>query len=96
MWAYLAAYKTPHDDESAQEQRVHIDYPILADRVLGLGRAPSVRLQRALAPRPAGGMAARCDRVLVWAHWMWFMVPHGALRLHHAARSRTLRARRGA
>ena len=24
MWAYLAAYKTPHDDADAQEQRVHV------------------------------------------------------------------------
>jgi hypothetical protein len=25
MWAYLAAYKSPHDDPDAQERRVHID-----------------------------------------------------------------------
>jgi hypothetical protein len=80
MWAYLAAYKSPHDDPEAQEQRVHIDYPILADRALGLGELPSVRLQRALArggPRLAEWGVA--DRVLVWAHWMWFMVPHGTV-----------------
>jgi hypothetical protein len=80
MWAYLAAYKFPHDDPDAQRARVHVDYPIRADRVLGLGELPSVRLQRAFAsggPSPADWRML--DRVLVWAHWSWFMVPHGSL-----------------
>lgn len=80
MWAYVAAYKTPHDDARAQEQRVHIRYPIVADRVLGLGELPSLRLQRALARSgPQGPQWRTLDRVLVWAHWSWFMVPHAAL-----------------
>ncbi len=80
MWAYVSAYKTPHDDEAAQEQRVHVRYPIAADRVLGLGQLPTVRLQRALARSGPGGPRWRAlDRVLVWAHWSWFLVPHGAL-----------------
>ncbi len=80
MWAYLYAYKSPHDDPDAQRARVHVDYPIVADRVLGLGELPTVRLQRAFA---AGGASAAdwsaLDRVLVWAHWSWFLVPHGSL-----------------
>jgi hypothetical protein len=80
MWAYLAAYKSPHDDPDAQERRVHIDYPILADRLLGMGELPTLRLQRALAKRgPDGPEWQVRDRVLVWAHWAWFMVPHGSL-----------------
>jgi membrane-associated phospholipid phosphatase len=80
MWAYLAAYKSPHDDPVAQERRVRIDYPILADRALGFGELPTVRLQRALARRgPDGPEWQSLDRVLVWAHWVWFMVPHGSL-----------------
>lgn len=80
MWAYLAAYKTPHDDADAQQQRVHINYPIVADRVLGLGELPSVRLQGALARNGAQGPEWRAlDRILVWAHWSWFLVPHGTL-----------------
>lgn len=80
MWAYLAAYKTPHDDEQAQEQRVHIRYPIVGDRLLGLGELPTVRLQRALARRDGQAPVWRgLDRVLVWAHWSWFAVPHVAL-----------------
>ena len=59
---------------------MHIDYPIVADRVLGLGELPSLRLQRALAREgPDGAEWGVLDRVLVWAHWMWFMVPHGSL-----------------
>jgi PAP2 superfamily protein len=80
MWAYLAAYKTPHDDPDQQERRVLVDYPIAIDRVLGLGELPTVRLQRAFARvGPDGPRWRLLDRVLVWAHWSWFMVPHGAL-----------------
>ncbi len=80
MWAYLAAYKSPHDDPLHQERRVRIDYPIAIDRALGLGELPTVRLQRALAKvGPDGPQWRALDRVLVWAHWSWFMVPHGGL-----------------
>ncbi len=85
MWAYLAAYKSPNDDEAAQERRVLVDYPIAVDRVLGLGELPTVRLQRRLAlddrrsRRSAIGQWRLGDRVLVWAHWLWFLVPHGTL-----------------
>jgi membrane-associated phospholipid phosphatase len=90
MWAYLAAYKSPHDDPAAQERRVHVGYPIRADRVLGLGELPSTRLQRALAREgPNGAQWSALDRVLVWAHWSWFIVPHGSvayLLLRHRSR----------
>jgi PAP2 superfamily len=80
MWAYLVAYKSPHDDPAAQERRVRIEYPIVADRAMGFGELPTVRLQRALARRGSVGPEWRAlDRVLVWAHWAWFMVPHGSL-----------------
>jgi hypothetical protein len=75
MWAYLAAYKTPHDDPAVQRGRVLVDYPIVADRALGLGELPTVRLQRAFAKE----RWRLGDRVLVWAHWLWFAVPHSAL-----------------
>jgi membrane-associated phospholipid phosphatase len=80
MWAYLAAYKSPHDDPQAQERRTHFRYPIVADRALGLGELPTVRLQRALARQGSDGAEWRTlDRTLVWAHWSWFMVPHGTV-----------------
>jgi membrane-associated phospholipid phosphatase len=90
MWAYVAAYKSPHDDPDAQERRTHFAYPIVADRALGLGELPTVRLQRALARQGANGPEWRAlDRLLVWAHWSWFMVPHGTVAyilLRHPAR----------
>jgi membrane-associated phospholipid phosphatase len=80
MLAYLCAYKSPHDDPQALERRVQVRYPIAVDRVLGLGELPTVRLQRALARHGAQGPEWRAvDRVLVWTHWVWFMVPHGSL-----------------
>ena len=66
MWAYLAAYKTPHDDAGAQARRVHVDYPIVADRILGLGELPSTppaaraRPQRARTAR-AGARSTACS-----------------------------------
>jgi membrane-associated phospholipid phosphatase len=80
MWAYVAAYKSPNDDPRIQEERVRIDYPIDVDRVLGLGELPTVRLQRALHDLgPDGPRFRRLDKILVWTHWVWFMVPHGSL-----------------
>lgn len=76
MWAYIAAYKAPHDDERSQTERVHLDYPIVCDRVLGLGQLPTLRLQRALAHRDRW---TNVDRALVWTHWIWFLVPHTSL-----------------
>ncbi|MGI8801939.1 MAG: phosphatase PAP2 family protein [Solirubrobacteraceae bacterium] len=76
MWAYLAAYKLPNADAQALEDRVHIDYPVTVDRLLGLGRLPSVRLQRALA---AGPEFRSYDKALAWTHWVWFAVPHTTL-----------------
>jgi membrane-associated phospholipid phosphatase len=80
MWAYMAAYKSPHDDPGQQARRVHVDYPIAIDRALGLGELPTVRLQHRLARvGPEGPRWRTLDRALVWAHWSWFMVPHGTL-----------------
>jgi membrane-associated phospholipid phosphatase len=76
MYAYLAAYKMPNDDAAALERRVHIDYPIRADRLIGLGELPTVRLQRALHP---DGYFRGSEKVLVWAHWVWFATPHATL-----------------
>jgi membrane-associated phospholipid phosphatase len=76
MWAYVYAYKTPHDNAAAQAARVHVDYPLAIDRLIGLGETPTLRLQRALG-RPR--QIRRFDKPLVWTHWMWFMVPHGTV-----------------
>jgi hypothetical protein len=80
MWAYVAAYKAPHDDQTGQSRRVHIDYPIAIDSALGLGELPTTRLQRRLARiGPEGPQWRTLDKLLVWTHWSWFAVPHGTL-----------------
>jgi membrane-associated phospholipid phosphatase len=75
MWAYLAAYELPNSDPARLEARVHIDYPIAVDRVLGLGTPPTVRLQSLSDPAHFN----RLERLLVWCHWVWFAVPHASL-----------------
>lgn len=73
MWAYLAAYEMPHDDPEALQRRVHVDYPVKVDTVIGLGTPPTLRLQRLLS---APGKIRPIEKVLVWSHWLWFAVPH--------------------
>jgi membrane-associated phospholipid phosphatase len=76
MWAFLMAHELPYDDPEALRRRLRIRYPIAVDRVIGGGRLPNARLQRALA-----GLGRRnvVDRFLSWVHWSWFIEPHAAL-----------------
>ncbi|HWF75432.1 MAG TPA: phosphatase PAP2 family protein [Solirubrobacteraceae bacterium] len=76
MWGYVYAYEMPNDDPERLAARVHVRYPIAVDRVLGLGAAPTLRLQRSLS---TPGRINRFERVLVWCHWIWFVVPHGSV-----------------
>jgi membrane-associated phospholipid phosphatase len=76
MWAYLAAYELPNDDPEVLRARVHVDYPVKIDSILGLGKIPSQRLQETFSRR---GEINRFERVLVWCHWLWFGVPHLSL-----------------
>ena len=76
MWAYLAMYEMPNDDPEELQRRVRVRYPVLIDRTLGLGELPGVRLQRKLS-RP--GVTTRLEAGLVWAHWLWFLIPHGTV-----------------
>jgi membrane-associated phospholipid phosphatase len=76
MWAYLAGYEMPHDDPEALHRRVRVAYPVRFDRCLGGGTTPTVRLQRAFS---SPGHFNRFEKLLVWCHWVWFMVPHGTV-----------------
>jgi membrane-associated phospholipid phosphatase len=76
MWAYVAHYEMPNDDPDELLGRLHMDYPIRIDRVLGGGELPTVRLQRALG-RPDRVLAH--DRFLSAVHWAWFFVPHTSI-----------------
>jgi membrane-associated phospholipid phosphatase len=76
MWAYIAAYEMPHDHPERLARRARLAYPAAADRLLGLGVLPTVRLQRAFA-KP--DQVSRFERLLVFCHWIWFLVPHTTL-----------------
>ncbi len=76
MYAYTVTYQMPNDDPEALERRVHLDYPVRVDRILGLGEMPNVRLQRWFS---VPGRIRKRDQVLVWFHWLWFLFPHGTV-----------------
>jgi membrane-associated phospholipid phosphatase len=76
MWGFTMAHELPYDDPESLLRRLRIRYPIVADRALGLGELPNVRLQRFLS-RP--GRVTSLDRALSVIHWAWFMEPHAAL-----------------
>jgi membrane-associated phospholipid phosphatase len=73
MWAYIAHYEMPNDDPDALLRRLHISYPIRADRWVGRGVAPTVALQRRIGEP---GEVRTHDLALSWVHWSWFFVPH--------------------
>jgi membrane-associated phospholipid phosphatase len=76
MWAYVAAYKMPYDDPEALGRRVRIFYPVRADRLLGGGTTPTLRLQRSLG---TPGTFRAWEKLLIWSHWLWFAFPHGTV-----------------
>jgi membrane-associated phospholipid phosphatase len=76
MWAFTMVHELPFDDPERLRRRLRVRYPIAVDRVLGLGRLPNARLQRALAGLP--GVNA-LNRALTWVHWLWFLEPYLAL-----------------
>ncbi len=76
MYAYTVTYKMPHDDPEALERRVRVDYAVRADRLIGCGELPTVRLQRRFA---IPGSVRPREQALVWAHWLWFFFPHGTI-----------------
>ena len=78
MHAYVATYQMPNDDPERLRARVRVRYPVLADRAIGLGELPGLRMQRAFA-RHEGQPLRVAEQALVWCHWLWFFVPHGTV-----------------
>jgi len=76
MYAYVTAYKMPNDDPEALERRVKVAYPVKADRFIGGGTTPTLRLQRALG---TPGSFKAWEKLLVVSHWVWFAFPHGTV-----------------
>ena len=86
MWAYVATYQMPNDDPERAARAGARDYPVRVDRAIGLGELPGAAA--AARARPAGAIG-RADQVLVWSHWIWFLVPHGDGRVPPAAPAAT-------
>ena len=78
MWAFTVAHELPYDDPERLEARLRSRYPIKLDRLIGGGRLPNVRAQRALARLPGTRIA---NQVLTWTHWLWFIEPYLSLTL---------------
>jgi membrane-associated phospholipid phosphatase len=67
-------YEMPNDDPEALKRRVKVAYPVRADRAIGFGTTPTLRLQRAFG---TPGRFAPWEKLLVFSHWVWFAFPHG-------------------
>src|SRR3954453_23160868 len=76
MYAYVVTYQMPNDDREKLQARVRVEYPVKADRAIGRGTTPTLRLQRALS---TPGRFRTFEKVLVWSHWVWFAFPHGTV-----------------
>lgn len=76
MWAFTVAHELPYDDPDRLRARLRTRYPIRVDRLIGGGRLPNARLQRAFSRLPQVGAV---NQVLTWTHWLWFIVPYVSL-----------------
>jgi hypothetical protein len=70
------AHEIPYDEPARLRARLRSRYPIMSDRLLGRGRLPTVRLQRAVRRTHRVSVL---DHVLAWVHWLWFLEPYAAL-----------------
>ena len=75
MWSFTVTWTLPHECGEDARRPPRIDYAIRLDSLLGLGAAPTLRLQRALR-RP--GRVTGLDRLVTLVYASWF-VPHALL-----------------
>ena len=64
------------DPADALGRRVLGRYPVRADKAIGRGTTPTLRLQGTLGTR---GSFRAWEKVLVWSHWLWFLFPDGTV-----------------
>lgn len=78
MWAYLRAFELTYDEPERLRRRLRVEYPIAADRWLGAGVPPGVRLQAARRPWLDRGLATT---YFLWAPQrevalLWVLIRH--------------------
>ncbi|HEV2786322.1 MAG TPA: phosphatase PAP2 family protein [Solirubrobacteraceae bacterium] len=76
VWVFKAAWEIPYDKPEKLRRRLHLEYPIRVDRLLGGGAPPGVRLQRALRDPPR---VNALDGALTAGIYVLWLVPHGVL-----------------
>ena len=72
MWLFKVSWELPYDDPEKLQRRLHVDYPIRIDSLLGGGLPPTQRLQRTLRDRTR---VTALDRAVTLIYGSWF-VPH--------------------
>lgn len=75
MWAFSVSWTLPYERPEALRRRLRVDYPIRVDRLIGLGTAPTLRLQRTLRSPPR---VTVIDRAVTLIYGSW-IIPHGLL-----------------
>lgn len=78
MWAFTVAHELPYDNPDRLRARLRTRYPIRTDKLIGAGRLPNARLQRAFSRLPGVGVV---NKILTWTHWLWFIEPYLSLAL---------------
>ena len=72
MWLFKVSWEIPFDEPEKLRRRLHVDYPIRIDSLLGGGVPPSQRLQRALR---TPGHVSLLDQAVTLVYGSWFL-PH--------------------
>lgn len=72
MWVFKVTWELPYDNPEKLRKRLHVDYPIRIDSVIGGGVVPTLRLQRALRDRTR---VTAFDKAVTVIYGTWF-VPH--------------------
>jgi membrane-associated phospholipid phosphatase len=76
MWGYLRSFELTYREPDQLVRRLRVDYPIALDRVLGLGRTPTERLQEW---RRRTRSTDLLDRALGLVYFGWLVQRQAAL-----------------
>jgi membrane-associated phospholipid phosphatase len=76
MWAYKVLFEMPYDRPWRLRRRLHVDYVVDADRMIGAGAPPSQRLQQLLRSHDR---ISPLDIGLTAIYFTWEAWPHAVL-----------------